>query len=327
MLAGPTASGKTRVALSLAARFAIEVVSADSVQVYRGFDIGSAKPTRLEQALAPHHVIDILEPEETIDAAEYARYADAAIEDIAARGKLPVVVGGTGLWLRALLRGLVALPPVDHALRAQLEAESARDGSPALHARLAQIDPAVAAAVHPNDELRIVRALEVYTQTGRPLGELQAEHALGGKRYDSLMLALDPNADTLTELIERRLDAMLEAGFVEEVRRLREKHDDGARAFGSVGYKDVLRHVRDGVPIVETRRLIRKATRTYARRQRTWFRSDPSVDVHCTADQLLSPLGATLPLRIEGDVADADPGGRLEAFLLRHAVPLAQAKS
>jgi tRNA dimethylallyltransferase len=278
VIAGPTASGKTRAALTLAERFPIEVISADSVQVYRGFDIGSAKPSPAERALLPHHIIDVLDPEDAMDAGEYARLAQAAIADVRARGKLPVVVGGTGLWLRSLLRGLVTLPPVDPALRASLDAECAR---------LAAVDPAVAKAVHPHDQLRIVRALEVFQQTGRPLGELQAEHALGARRYDSLMLALDPAPDTLTRNIEARLDAMFAEGLVDEVRALRARHPDGARAFGSVGYKEVVAHLRDGVSMEETRRLARKATRVYARRQRTWLRSDPSVDHTCDVEALL----------------------------------------
>jgi len=287
VLAGPTASGKTRVALALGDRFPIEVISADSVQVYRGFDIGSAKPTLAERAQLPHHLVDILEPEEGIDAGEFERRASAAITEVRGRGKIPVVVGGTGLWLRALLRGLVSLPPVDHALRAALEAESAAIGAPALHARLALVDQKVAAAVHPNDQLRIVRALEIHAQTGRALGDLQAEHALGAKRYASLMIVLDPPAEQLTRAVEQRLDTMLSGGFVDEVRGLRERHADSARAFGSVGYKEVVAHLRDGVPLDETRRLIRKATRTYARRQRTWFSSDPSVDHYSEASALL----------------------------------------
>ena len=288
VLAGPTASGKTGVALALADRYPIEVISADSVQVYRGFDIGSAKPSAAEQARLPHHVIDVLDPEQGMDAGEYARLAQLAIADVRARGRVPVVVGGTGLWLRALLRGLVELPKADPALRAALEAECAQLGAPALHARLAQVDPRVAAAVHPNDQLRIVRGLEVYQQTGRPLGELQAEHALGARRYESLMFALDLPSDAHTRAIEQRLDAMLSAGLVDEVRALLERYPDSARAFGSVGYKEVVAHLRDGVTLDETRRLIRKATRVYARRQRTWLRSDPSVDRVSTAHALLN---------------------------------------
>ncbi|MCA9576714.1 MAG: tRNA (adenosine(37)-N6)-dimethylallyltransferase MiaA [Polyangiales bacterium] len=287
VLAGPTASGKTRVAFALAERFPIEVISADSVQVYRGFDIGSAKPSAKERALVPHHVIDVLAPEDAMDAGDFAQLAQRAIVEVRRRGRIPVVVGGTGLWLRALLRGLVQLPKPDVAIRAALEAECATRGAPAMHARLAQVDRRVAAAVHPNDQLRIVRALEVYEQTGRPLGDLQAEHALGARRYESLMVALDPGADALTHAIERRLASMFEAGFVDEVRRLRERHADTARAFGSVGYKEVVAHLRDGVSMDDTLRLARKATRVYARRQRTWLRGDPSVDLRTSAEALL----------------------------------------
>jgi tRNA dimethylallyltransferase len=287
VIAGPTATGKTGAALELAARFDGELVGADSVQVYRGFDIGSAKPTREELGELVHHLIDVVDPDEDIDAAAYSELADQAIEATVARGRLPIVVGGTGLWLRALLRGLVDVPPVDPEVRARLESAVDVGGAPALHARLAAVDPATAESVHPNDALRIIRALEVYEQTGTPLGELRAAHALGEPRYRSVFVVLDTERDRHARLIEERTQGMIEAGWIDEVRELREAWGDDVRPLGSVGYREVLAHLRDGIPLDETVRLIRKSTRKYARRQRTWFKSDPSVNYWTNRDALL----------------------------------------
>ncbi len=277
VIAGVTASGKTAAAIELARRFDGELVGADSVQVYRGFDIGSSKPTERELGDVRHHLIDVLDPDEEIDAAQYAARADEAIRQIRGRGRLPIVVGGTGLWIRALLRGLVDVPPVDPEVRGRLEETLSSEGSVALHDRLRAVDPISAEAIHPHDSFRIIRALEVYEQTGTPLGSLRAAHARGAERYRTVFVALDVPREAHGEAIERRTRAMLEAGWVEEVRALRARWGDRVRAFGSVGYREVLAHVRDGVPLEETVRQIRKSTRTYARRQRTWFRGERSV--------------------------------------------------
>jgi tRNA dimethylallyltransferase len=302
VLAGPTASGKTATGLALARRFGGELIGADSVQVYRGFDIGSAKPTAAELDGVPHHLIDIVDPDEAIDARRYADTADEAIAAVAARGRVPIVVGGTGLWLRALLRGLLAVPEVDPALRARLEAEADRDGAPALHARLATVDPRAAAAIHENDRLRVVRALEVFEQTGQPLGELRHAHALGAPRYDALFAVLDPGPP-LTSLIEDRLDAMLAAGWREETRALHARYPT-ARALGSVGYRQLVLETETGAPPETTRQAIRKATRIYARRQRTWFKGEPGVTIRTRAEDLLLPSGLdTVERFLEGRAA------------------------
>ncbi|MEO0321433.1 MAG: tRNA (adenosine(37)-N6)-dimethylallyltransferase MiaA [Myxococcota bacterium] len=302
VLAGPTGSGKTAAALVLARRIGGELVGADSVQVYRGFDIGSAKPTPRELGSVTHHLIDVCDPPEAIDAAAYARRADAAVRDIAARGRVPLVVGGTGLWLRALVRGLVDLPAPDPAIRGALEEEVRLRGAPALHARLAGVDPKSAAAVHPNDALRIVRALEVHAQTGEALGELRAAHALGADRYPTLFVVFDPDPATLTARIEARLAAMLAAGWVDEVRQLLGRWPRDARAFGSVGYRQIVAHLAGETTATDMERQIRKATRVYARRQRTWFRSEPGVGWRSTAQDLLSASGMR---RLEAHLADA----------------------
>lgn len=277
VIAGPTATGKTEVALELARRFGGELIGADSVQVYRGFDIGSAKPTGAELGAVRHHLLDVVEPSEEIDAADYARRADAAIAGVRARGGLPIVVGGTGLWIRSLVRGLVALPPVDADVRRRLETAVNAEGAPRLHERLAVVDPATANAVHPNDALRIVRALEVYEQTGVPLGALREKHAFGAPRYRTFFIALDAEREAHTRAIEARVQTMIERGWVEEVRALRARWGDDVRPFGSVGYREMLEHVRDDVSLDETFRRIRKSTRVYARRQRTWFKGERDV--------------------------------------------------
>lgn len=274
VIGGVTAAGKTAAAIELARRENGELVGADSVQVYRGFDIGSAKPTAEELAGVRHHLIDVIDPDEEIDAARYAELADEAIADIAARGKLPIVVGGTGLWIRALVRGLAPLPKVDPALRARLDEEAAHVGAPAMHERLKAIDPKAASRIHPNDRMRILRALEVYEQTGKPLGEHQAEHALGAPRYDARIFVLDRPREELYAAIRARIRAMLDAGWVEEVRTLLERWGPDVRPMDSVGYRQMKEHLLEGVPLEETERRIYKATRIYTRRQRTWFRGE-----------------------------------------------------
>lgn len=291
VVAGATGTGKTDVAIGLARHLGGELVGADSVQVYRGFDIGSAKPTAAELGDVKHHLIDVLDPNQDVDAMSFAKLADAAIGEIRGRGRLPIIVGGTGLWIRALVRGLVAVPPVDPELRRQLEAAARNDGTAALYAKLTEVDPLAADLIHPNDALRIVRALEVYEQTGAALGTLRAEHALGAPRYRATFVVLEMDRALHETLIEKRVARMLEAGWVDEVRALREQWGDQVRPLGSVGYREILAHLRDEVPLDETLRRIRKSTRVYARRQRTWFKGEPGVSWRCKSDELRSPGG------------------------------------
>lgn len=289
VIAGPTATGKTGAAIEAARHFDGELIGADSVQVYRGFDIGSAKPTAEELGDIAHHLVDVVDPDEDIDAADYAARADRAITEVRERGRLPIVVGGTGLWIRALLRGLVDLPPVDAEIRQKLEAAVDSEGVAALHARLATVDPVTAGAVHPNDALRIVRALEVYEQTGTPLGTLRAAHALGDPRYRTVFAVLDMDREAHTAAIEARTRQMIDEGWIDEVRFLRDRWGDEIRPLGSVGYREVLTHVRDAIPLEETLRQIRKSTRVYARRQRTWFRGEPGVSLWSESAELVTP--------------------------------------
>lgn len=285
VLAGPTGVGKTQTAVALCRRLGGEIVGADSVQIYRGFDIGAAKPTPQELSGVRHHLIDTLEPDEPVDAARYAALADAAIAEIDGRGRVPIVVGGTGLWLRALLRGLLELPPVDAGLRAQLTEAWKTRGATAMHEQLAVLDPKSAQAIHPNDQLRVIRALEVHAQTGEPLGELRAQHALGLPRYRARVWALDLPRAHFADAIRRRAQAMWEVGWLEEVRQLNARFGARARALGAVGYRELVAHLEtypsDAAPpaaVAETLAAVVRATLGYAKRQRTWFRGEPYVD-------------------------------------------------
>lgn len=288
VLTGATGVGKTRVAIELCRRLNGEIVGADSVQVYRGFDIGSGKPTGDELAGVTHHLIDVLDPGESVDAARFAALADAAIASARSNGAAPIVVGGTGLWLRALLRGLVALPAVDHELRAGLEREFERLGGAALHHRLAQVDPITAAQVHERDQLRIVRALEVHAQTGQALGALRREHALGTPRYHALMIALEMPKPEWLAAITARVRGMMQAGLVPEVEALIARHGPGLRALRSVGYRQVAEGLARGLSSSEIEREVLRATRLYGKRQRTWLRSDASVDLWMQSASALS---------------------------------------
>jgi tRNA dimethylallyltransferase len=291
VLTGPTGVGKTRIAVDLAERLGGEIVGADSVQVYRGFDAGSSKPSLEELRGIRHHLIDILEPDAPIDAAGFAARADAAIQDAHARGAVPIVVGGTGLWLRALLRGLVEVPAVDPALRAALERQWDLEGADAMHRRLVAVDPRTAARVHAHDRLRVVRALEVHAQTGTALGELRARHRLGAHRYRALGVFVDIEPAHWRERVAARTRAMLARGWIDEVHALLDRYGQTPRALRSVGYRQVTDHVVRGAPRDTLEAAITRATFGYGRRQRTWGKADPDVSVRVAPEACLrSPL-------------------------------------
>lgn len=270
VVVGPTASGKTRLAVRVAEQTGGEVVSADSVQVVRHFDIGSGKPTPDEQARAPHHLIDVVEPLEQMDAARWVRLADAAIADIRARGKRPIVCGGTFLWVRSLIWGLSQAPAADETLRARHRELAEREGRAALHAELATVDPEIAQKLAPNDFVRVSRALEVFELTGMPMSVWQAQHGLREQRYQARLVGVEQPRDALDRRIAGRIDRMLEAGFVAEVRRLLDAGYGAARAMRSVGYRQIADAIANDAPV--ERDAIYRATRVFARRQRTWLR-------------------------------------------------------
>jgi len=282
-LAGPTASGKTAAALALAAEIPLEIVSVDSALVYRGMDIGTAKPTAAERAAVPHHLIDILDPAESYSAARFATDAGRLIDEIRARGRLPLLVGGTMLYFKALFEGLDKMPEADPAIRARIDQEARARGWPALHAELARVDPETAARLAPHDSQRIQRALEVWRATGAPLSSFHSAKpkATAG---DWPLIALEPTDRTwLHERIAQRFDAMLAAGLLDEVAALRarpELHPD-LPSMRCVGYRQAWEALDDGEPERLRERGI-AATRQLAKRQLTWLRSMPQrVVVAC----------------------------------------------
>jgi tRNA dimethylallyltransferase len=314
ILTGPTACGKTALALDLAERIGGEIVALDSMTVYRGMDIGTAKPTVAERGRVPHHLVDVLDPWESLTVAWWLDRAEAACRDITARGKRPLFVGGTPFYLKVLLFGLFPGPPADEELRRALEAEAERAGEAALHARLAAVDPKTAARLHPNDVRRVVRALEVYTLTGKPISDWQqtwdtptfaANPAVVPRSARIPAVVLERPRDVLYERINQRVDQMVAAGWLEEVRRLRELPRPLSReARQALGYRELLAHLdgnADPTPMgggekdpappsllrngvggrgwSETIDLIRTHTRQFAKRQLTWFRHLPQLVV------------------------------------------------
>ena len=272
---GPTASGKTELAMEVCERTNGEIISADSVQVYRAFDLGSGKPTAEEQARARHHVIDVLDPHETTDAMGYARLADAAIADVRARGKRPVLCGGTYFWVRALVLGLAPAPSADVSVRARHRQVIAEQGAQALHHELARVDPVSAARLHPNDVLRVGRALEVHELSGRTLSDFHEEHGFRTPRLPHVLVGMGTTPEVLTERITRRVDDWLARGWIDEVRGLIDAGYGDTRAMSSVGYAEVRAFVKGDLARDALRDLIVQSTRIFARKQRTWLRSAP----------------------------------------------------
>ncbi|PKN25899.1 MAG: tRNA (adenosine(37)-N6)-dimethylallyltransferase MiaA [Deltaproteobacteria bacterium HGW-Deltaproteobacteria-22] len=274
VLAGPTASGKTAAAIELAQRFDGEIVSADSVQVYRHLDIGSAKPTCAERALVPHHCIDLIEPDAAYSVGEYQRAALASIAGIRARGRFPIVAGGTGLYLRSLTHGLFEGPAADWVFRDRCNAEEdAAQGT--LHTRLARVDPETAGRLHPNDRIRLIRALEVWEKTRIPLSEHHRKDASRAAPCESLIFVINPPREVLQARIRSRVREMLAAGFIEEVRDLLERYGSGVRSLSSVGYREVAACLRGELPPEQLEEAIVHAHEKYVKQQRTWFRDFP----------------------------------------------------
>ena len=290
-LVGPTASGKTAAAMQLAQRLPIDIISMDSALVYRGMDIGTAKPSRAEQALVPHHLIDLIDPTEAFSAAQFAQAARACIADAHARGRWPVIVGGTFLYLKALLDGLDDLPVSDPAVRAQWQARASEQGWPALHAQLMQVDPVSAQRLSPNDSQRIGRALEVWSLTGKPMSALWGQRSTPASDLDVTLFSFEPRDRAwLHARIAQRFEAMLDQGFVDEVRALHARPDLHADlpAMRCVGYRqawqvlDELAHPDAALSPEQMTRLRDTgvaATRQLAKRQLTWLRSMPQRHV------------------------------------------------
>jgi tRNA dimethylallyltransferase len=289
-LLGPTASGKSALAMALAARFPLEIVCVDSGQVYRGMDIGTAKPTRAERARVPHHLVDIVEPTESYSAGRFRADAIAAVQGILARGRIPLLVGGTMLYYRALAQGIDALPAAEPGLRAQIDARAARHGWPALHADLARVDPATAARLAPNDAQRIQRALEVYELTGRPMSQLQT----GARRAPPFALRafalVPPDRALLHQRIAERFERMLKEGLLDELRALRQRYKLHAAlpSMRCVGYRQAWACLEGEYGEAQLREKGIAATRQLAKRQLTWLKSLPGLE---PAERLAEALG------------------------------------
>ena len=305
ILLGPTGSGKTALSLELAERFGGEIVSCDSVAVYRGMELGTAKPTKEERARVPHHLIDVAEPDEPFTAGEYSRRARAALRDIAARGRLPIVTGGTGLYLRAMTEGLFAGPGRQESLRARLRSEAQKHGSAAwLHRLLRKLDAATAERIHANDTAKVIRAIEVCVAARKPMSQILADRDIGRDRvtgFKLMRIGLNPPRDALYDRLDQRCAAMFAAGLVEETRGLLERYGP-AKALDSLGYRQSCSVLDGTMSEQDAIRVAQQGHRNYAKRQMTWFRREPEVlwiegfgdeaeTVRATADIVGSALG------------------------------------
>jgi len=277
VVCGPTGSGKTSAGIELAGIFKGEILSADSMQIYRHMDIGTAKPSPLEQQQVRHHMIDVAAPDEPFSAARYADMAQALIDRLHADGILPFVVGGTGLYIKALLKGLFQAEPADPAVRRRLIREAEYNGA-GMHRRLRECDPEVAVRIHPNDTYRILRALEVYEVTGKSIARFQAEHGFRDQPYRALKIGLDTDRKELYERLDRRVDHMMAAGLLQEVEGLLQRgYAPTLKSMQSIGYRHMIDFTRQRLSWPEALRTFKRDTRRYAKRQLTWFKADAEI--------------------------------------------------
>lgn len=278
VLVGPTAVGKSRYAVKLAQFLETDVLAADSRQVYRGMDIATDKPTTTEQEGISHRLIDLVDPDERFNAGDYRRHALDAITRLHGEGRIPLIVGGTGLYVRVLLRGLCEAPPADWVLRRDLEAQISRRGPSSLHAELLRLDPEAASQVHPHDTVKIIRALEVYRLTGCSLTALHREHAIAPRPFRALVLGLTMNRDSLYRRIEQRVDRHLARGLVQETQRLLgQGYERSLSAMKGLGYRQIAGFLEGEYSYEEAVRILKRDTRHFAKRQMTWFRREPEI--------------------------------------------------
>ncbi len=277
-IVGPTASGKSQVAMDIASKINAEIISADSMQIYKYMDIGTGKPSLEDRERIPHHLIDIIFPDEAFSAANFKEKARGVIDELRKAGKNILIVGGTGLYIKALLHGLFPSPKADQSLRKELREKARRFGGAFLLQELKDADPVVASRLHPNDVLRIIRALEVYRQTGIPLSRWQEKHAFGDCPYEALKIGLMREREEIYLQIENRVDHMITWGFEEEVRSLLDRgYGRHLKSMQGLGYKRMVEYVCGECDLDEALRLIKRETKAYAKRQLTWFRNDPEV--------------------------------------------------
>jgi len=286
IICGPTASGKSALAVELARRFNGEVVSADSMQVYRFMDIGTAKPSKEEISGVAHHLIDIVKPDEEYTAARFREDAEEAIKGIRGRGKNVFIAGGTGLYIKALTQGLFEGPQADWGLRRELLRRAASIGADALHARLKEVDPESASRIHPNNLHRVVRALEVYELSRKPISDFQREHSFRASPYETLKIGVTKDRAELYSDIDRRVEQMVEAGLLEETRRLLSMgYASDLKPMSALGYKEMTGFLVGEYTFEEAVRLLKRNTRRYAKRQLTWFKKDPEIRWFNPADK------------------------------------------
>lgn len=276
---GPTAVGKTEIAIRLAQHISAEIVSLDSRQLYRQMNIGTAKPTSAQREAIPHHMIDCADIDQHFSVADYQQLGDAALADIRERHRSALVVGGAGLYFRALVDGLFPGPSADFKTRERLQRDAAENGTPTLHERLFQCDPSSAVRIHPNNRVRIIRALEVYELTGKPISELQVQWKNAESRYEFRAFGLDMPRVTLNNRIDARADRMMEVGLVEEVKGiLNAGYPPDCTALRSFGYKEVIDYLDGQLTLSEAVALLKQNTRQFAKRQLTWFRRDSRIE-------------------------------------------------
>jgi tRNA dimethylallyltransferase len=279
VICGPTGSGKTAAAIPLAVRFKGEIISADSMQIYRYMDIGTAKPTRAEQQQVGHHLIDVAAPDESFSAARYADMARNVISRLQPEGTVPFVVGGTGLYIKALLKGLFPTEPVDPTVRSRLKKDAVVHGAAVLHRRLADCDPEAARRIQPNDTYRILRALEIYESSGRSISQLQSEHGFSEKPFSVLKIGLDIDRNRLYERINMRVDYMIRAGLLQEVKNLLGRgYAPTLKSMQSIGYRHLVDFIQGRLSWPEALRTFKRDTRRYAKRQLTWFKADSEIN-------------------------------------------------
>lgn len=278
VITGPTASGKSALGIDLALYFGAEIVNADSMQVYRGMDVGTAKPTVAERKEVPHHLLDVVEPNEDFDAAKYRSLAVPLLRDIESREKVGFVVGGTGLYIKSLLGGLVKCPPADPQFRQELHRRWEERGPIHLYEKLKRLDPESAWRIHPNDRVRIIRALEIIHGTHKPLSALLRRHGFRDRAFQNLKICLDMDRKTLYDRINQRSLEMVEAGLVSETEALLMKgYTPDLKAMKSLGYRHMVKFLEGAIGLDKAVRELQRDTRRYAKRQLTWFRADPEM--------------------------------------------------
>jgi tRNA dimethylallyltransferase len=278
VICGPTALGKTSVGIELAAAFNGEIIGADSMQIYRYMDIGTAKPTPYEKSCAPHHFIDIVDPDEHFDAKKYSKMAHEKIMELHRQGITPFVVGGTGLYIKALVQGLFKARPADPEVRMRLKQEAEKHGADLLHKRLSNQDPYAAERIHPNDIYRLIRALEIYELTGKTISEYHREHKFKDEPFRVFKIGLQMDRELMYDRINHRVDAMIEAGFLDEVKMLLAGgYSADLKSMQSIGYRHMVDFIEGRTLWDETLRTLKRDTRRYAKRQLTWFKADSEI--------------------------------------------------